>query len=58
MQNKQEHIDCCFPMTQATVIFLVAEIFTLIKNEVFLTEVSHFRSFQPEGQSCSAWEFQ
>lgn len=54
MQNKQEHIDCCFPLTQATVIFLISEIFALIENEVLLTGVSHFRSFQPEGQSCSA----
>lgn len=56
MQNKQEHIDCCFPLTRATVIFLVSEIFTLIENAAFLTEFSHFRSFQPEGQSCSAYE--
>lgn len=53
MQNKQEHTDCCSPLTRATVIFLVSEIFSVIENEVFLTEVSHFRSFQPEGQSCS-----
>lgn len=45
MQNKQEHIDCCFPLTLATLIFLVSEIFTLIENEVFLTEVSILEVF-------------